>query len=73
VRSLSHTPALRPLSRNSVRKVSIDTDVRLAMTAMRRSMAKDKSEFDPRKFLKEPTAAARDICKARFEAFGTAG
>ncbi|WP_353805360.1 class II fructose-bisphosphate aldolase, partial [Acinetobacter baumannii] len=60
--------------RHGVRKVNIDTDIRLAMTgAMRRSMAKDKSEFDPRKFLKEATAAARAICKARFEAFGTAG
>ncbi len=60
--------------RHGVRKINIDTDIRLAMTgAMRRSMAKDKSEFDPRKFLKEATAAARDICKARFEAFGTAG
>jgi fructose-bisphosphate aldolase, class II len=60
--------------RHGVRKVNIDTDIRLAMTgAMRRSMAKDKSEFDPRKFLKEATAAARAICRARFEAFGTAG
>jgi fructose/tagatose bisphosphate aldolase len=58
---------------HGVRKINIDTDVRLAMTgAMRRSMAKDKSEFDPRKFLKEATAAARDICM-RCEAFGTGG
>ena len=49
--------------RHGVRKVNIDTDIRLAMTgAMRRSMAEDPSEFDPRKFLKEATAAARDIC-----------
>ena len=60
--------------RHGVRKVNIDTDIRLAMTgAMRRSMAKNPSEFDPRKFLKDATAAARDICKARFEAFGCAG
>lgn len=57
-----------------VRKVNIDTDIRLAMTgAIRRHMDKDKSNFDPRKFLKEATAAAKDICKARFEAFGCAG
>ena len=57
-----------------VRKVNIDTDIRLAMTgAIRRSLEKDKSNFDPRKFLKEATAAAKDICKARFEAFGSAG
>jgi fructose-bisphosphate aldolase class II len=33
----------------------------------------DRSEFDPRKFLKEATAAARDVCIDRFQAFGTAG
>jgi fructose-bisphosphate aldolase class II len=50
------------------------TDIRLAMTAaMRRSLAEDRSEFDPRKVLRAATAAARQICKARFEAFGTAG
>ena len=60
--------------RHGVRKVNIDTDIRLAMTgAMRRAMAKDRSEFDPRKFLKDATAAARDVCIARFEAFGCAG
>lgn len=60
--------------KNGVRKVNIDTDIRLAMTgAIRRHMAQDKSNFDPRKFLKEATAAAKDICKARFEAFGCAG
>jgi fructose-bisphosphate aldolase class II len=60
--------------RHGVRKVNIDTDIRLAMTgAMRRAMAQDPSEFDPRKFLKDATAAARDLCRARFEAFGCAG
>jgi fructose-bisphosphate aldolase class II len=34
---------------------------------------KDRSEFDPRKLLKDATAAAKGICKARFEAFGCAG
>ncbi|MBL8509220.1 MAG: class II fructose-bisphosphate aldolase, partial [Chitinimonas sp.] len=57
-----------------VRKINIDTDIRLAMTgATRRFLAQHKSEFDPRKFLKEATSAAKDICKARFEAFGCAG
>ena len=38
--------------RNGVRKVNIDTDIRLAMTgAIRRALVKDKSEFDPRKLL----------------------
>ena len=59
--------------RHGVRKVNIDTDIRLAMTgAMRRAMAKDPSEFDPRKFMKDAMAAARDLCIERFEAFGCA-
>jgi fructose-bisphosphate aldolase class II len=59
---------------NGVRKVNIDTDIRLAMTgAMRRAMASAKSEFDPRHALKAATAAARDLCIERFQAFGSAG
>jgi len=57
-----------------VRKVNIDTDIRLAMTgAMRQAMAEKPEEFDPRAFLKAAVAAARDICRQRFEAFGSAG
>lgn len=57
-----------------VRKVNIDTDLRLASTgAIRRFMAQNPSEFDPRKYLKETVAAMRDICVDRYEAFGTAG
>jgi fructose-bisphosphate aldolase, class II len=60
--------------RHGVRKINIDTDIRLAMTgAIRRAFNKDKSEFDPRKYLKDAMQAAKAICKARFEAFGTAG
>ncbi len=60
--------------RHGVRKVNIDTDIRLAMTgAMRRLMATKPDEFDPRKFLAEATKAAKEICHARFEAFGCAG
>jgi fructose-bisphosphate aldolase class II len=60
--------------RNGVRKVNIDTDIRLAMTgAVRRSLDEDRKEFDPRKFLKQATAAAQEICRMRFEAFGSAG
>ena len=60
--------------RNGVRKVNIDTDIRLAMTgAMRKAMAEKLDEFDPRAFLKAATAAARGICRVRFEAFGSAG
>ncbi|MGC4075509.1 MAG: fructose-bisphosphate aldolase class II [Rubrivivax sp.] len=60
--------------RHGVRKINIDTDIRLAMTgAMRKVMAEKPEEFDPRAFLKAATAAARDICRDRFEAFGCAG
>jgi len=60
--------------KHGVRKINIDTDIRLAMTgAVRRYLFEDKSNFDPRKFLKVATAAAKDICTARFEAFGCAG
>jgi fructose-bisphosphate aldolase class II len=60
--------------RHGVRKVNIDTDIRLAMNgAMRRALASARTEFDPRHALKAATAAARDLCKARFEAFGCAG
>jgi len=60
--------------KHGVRKVNIDTDIRLAMTgAIRRTLAKDPSEFDPRKFFKASVAAARDVCRQRFEAFGSAG
>ncbi|MBS0552915.1 MAG: fructose-bisphosphate aldolase class II, partial [Proteobacteria bacterium] len=60
--------------RSGVRKVNIDTDLRLAMTgAMRRLMMTDRKEFDPRKFFKAARDAARDICRERFEAFGCAG
>jgi fructose-bisphosphate aldolase, class II len=60
--------------RNGVRKINIDTDIRLAMTgAMRRTFATQPAEFDPRKVLKAATAAARDLCRDRFEAFACAG
>ena len=60
--------------KHGVRKVNIDTDLRLASTgAMRRMMAEHPSEFDPRKFFAKTIDAMRDICIARYEAFGTAG
>jgi fructose-bisphosphate aldolase class II len=59
---------------SGVRKVNIDTDIRLAMTgAMRQSLAQAPAEFDPRKALIAATKAAQGICQARFEAFGCAG
>ena len=60
--------------KHGVRKINIDTDLRLASTgAMRRMMAEQPSEFDPRKFFGETVKAMRDVCIARYEAFGTAG
>ncbi|MGM0826556.1 MAG: class II fructose-bisphosphate aldolase [Pseudomonadota bacterium] len=60
--------------KHGVRKVNIDTDLRLASTgAVRRFLAENPSEFDPRKFLKETVSAMRELCIARYEAFGTAG
>jgi fructose-bisphosphate aldolase class II len=60
--------------KHGVRKVNIDTDIRLAMTgAMRQAMAQHPEEFDPRAFFKAAVAGARDVCRQRFEAFGCAG
>jgi fructose-bisphosphate aldolase, class II len=60
--------------KSGVRKINIDTDIRLAMTgAMRQVFAETPSEFDPRKALQAAKKAARGVCKARFEAFGCAG
>lgn len=57
-----------------VRKVNIDTDLRLASTgAIRRFMAENPSEFDPRKYLTASKNAMKDICKQRYEQFGAAG
>ncbi len=60
--------------RYGVRKINIDTDLRLAATgAIRRFMTQNPAEFDPRKYLQASVNAMRDICIARFEAFGSAG
>ena len=59
---------------HGVRKINIDTDLRLVSTgAIRRYLAKNPSQFDPRKYLGEALKAMKTICKARYEAFGTAG
>lgn len=60
--------------KHGVRKVNIDTDLRLASTgAVRRYLAHNPSEFDPRKFLAETIKAMKEVCIARYEVFGTAG
>jgi fructose-bisphosphate aldolase class II len=60
--------------KHGVRKINIDTDIRLAMTgAVRRFLFENPSKFDPREFNKPAREAAKAVCKARFEAFGCAG
>jgi len=60
--------------KHGVRKINIDTDLRMASTgAIRRFLAENPKEFDPRKYLGVATKAMYEICKARYEAFGTAG
>jgi fructose-bisphosphate aldolase, class II len=60
--------------KHGVRKINIDTDIRLAMTgAIRRFLAENPSKFDPREYLKPAREAARLVCKARFLSFGCEG
>ena len=60
--------------KHGVRKVNIDTDCRLAMLGIVRKIAEEnKSEFDPRKFLKPAMDAMENLCADRLERFGTAG
>ncbi|MDX1491438.1 MAG: class II fructose-bisphosphate aldolase [Pseudohongiellaceae bacterium] len=60
--------------KHGVRKVNIDTDLRLASTgAVRKFLAENRSEFDPRKFLIPTIKAMKEVVVARLEAFGTAG
>lgn len=57
-----------------VRKINIDTDNRIAMTAaIRGILTKNKAEFDPRKYLKPAMDAMREVCKQRYEEFNAAG
>jgi fructose-bisphosphate aldolase class II len=60
--------------KHGVRKVNIDTDIRLAMTAaVRKFLAENPSSFDPRDYLKPARAAAKAICKQRYQQFGCEG
>jgi len=60
--------------KNGVRKVNIDTDLRMASTGSIRKHLNDAPDnFDPRKYLAEATKGMTEICKARYEAFGAAG
>jgi fructose-bisphosphate aldolase class II len=60
--------------KHGVRKINIDTDIRLAMTAaVRRYMFENPGKFDPRDYLKPAREAAKAICVARYTEFGCAG
>ena len=60
--------------KHGVRKINIDTDLRLASTgAIRQFLAEHPAEFDPRKYFAKTVDTMKDICIARYEAFGTAG
>ena len=57
-----------------MRKINIDTDLRLAITgAIRRYLAENPSKFDPRDYLKPAREAAKKVCVDRYLAFGCEG
>lgn len=60
--------------KHGVRKVNIDTDLRLAITgAIRRYLFENPSKFDPRDYLKPAREAAKEICRQRYMQFGCEG
>jgi fructose-bisphosphate aldolase class II len=60
--------------KHGVRKINIDTDLRMAITGqIRKVFAEKKSEFDPRSYLKPASAAMQKVCEERYEQFGAAG
>ena len=60
--------------KHGVRKINIDTDIRLAMTAaIRKYFAENPDKFDPRDYLKPAREAAKQICKQRYVQFGCEG
>ena len=60
--------------RHGVRKINVDTDNRIAMSAaVRKILTENPGEFDPRKYLAPARDAMTDVCVARMTAFGMAG
>jgi fructose-bisphosphate aldolase class II len=60
--------------KHGVRKINVDTDNRLAITAaIRKVFAETPEKFDPRDYLKPAREAMTEICKQRMIAFGQAG
>jgi fructose-bisphosphate aldolase class II len=57
-----------------VRKINIDTDIRLAMTgAVRKFLFENPDKFDAREWLKPAREAAKQVCKQRYIEFGCEG
>ena len=57
-----------------MRKINIDTDIRLAMTgAVRKFLFENPEKFDAREWLKPAREAAKAICKQRYIEFGCEG
>jgi fructose-bisphosphate aldolase class II len=60
--------------KHGVRKINIDTDIRLAMTAaVRKFLFENPDKFDAREWLKPAREAAKQICKQRYLQFGCEG
>lgn len=60
--------------KNGVRKINVDTDNRMAITAaIRQVLAEKPDKFDPRDYLKPAREAMQKVCKERMVAFGQAG
>jgi len=60
--------------KHGVRKINIDTDIRLAMTgAVRKFLAENPDKFDAREWLKPAREAAKALCKQRYIEFGCEG
>ncbi|WP_028310174.1 class II fructose-bisphosphate aldolase [Derxia gummosa] len=65
---------LQEAIKHGVRKINIDTDIRLAMTgAIRRFFAEQPGKFDPREYLKPAREAAKKLCAQRYREFGCEG
>lgn len=60
--------------KNGVRKINVDTDNRMAITAaIRKVFAESPDKFDPRDYLKPAREAMKAVCKSRMVSFGQAG
>jgi fructose-bisphosphate aldolase class II len=60
--------------KHGVRKINIDTDIRMAMTgAVRKFLAENPEKFDMREWMKPAREAAKQICKQRYVEFGCEG